>query len=461
MRPKKIAFKNRILGFLSKNDQRTKRIVENVFFSFSIKAGSIMVSLFLVPLTINYINPLQYGIWITISSIITWMSFFDIGLGNGLRNKLAQCLAINDFENGKKYVSTTYAILTILSAFIFILFLIINQFIDWRGILNIPNSVNDNIQTIMLIVICSFCVQFVLQILNIVLIASHQSAKSGFVTFMGQLFVVFFIYIFKRTTVGTLSLLVKISIFSPIIVLLLCSIYFYTKKLKQISPSIKAINFRYTKDILNSGTIFFILQLGAILLFQTDNIIISKVIGPSEVTNFNVSYRLFSVVTMIFTILITPYWSAFTEAYAKNDFIWMRKEVKKIRKIWVLSSFIFVPFLYLVSDFLFKIWVGKSVNISHGLSFSMSLYVIGHTCLFLNCYFLNGVGKIKLQFYLYIFSTLINIPLGVFLGKSYGLIGVVFSNIIIFVYMNVFLWIQANYILKGITANSRFKIWYK
>ena len=62
---------------------------------------AICCNLFLVPLTINYINPLQYGIWITISSIITWMSFFDIGLGNGLRNKLAQCLAINDFETSK------------------------------------------------------------------------------------------------------------------------------------------------------------------------------------------------------------------------------------------------------------------------------------------------------------------------------------------------------------------------
>ena len=54
------------------------------------------IGLVLVPLTINYLNPTKYGIWITLSSVIGWFSFFDIGLGNGLRNRFAEAIANND-----------------------------------------------------------------------------------------------------------------------------------------------------------------------------------------------------------------------------------------------------------------------------------------------------------------------------------------------------------------------------
>jgi hypothetical protein len=43
--------------------------------------------------------------------MVVWISFFDIGINNGLRNKLTAALAHNDYNLGRKYVSTTYAIL--------------------------------------------------------------------------------------------------------------------------------------------------------------------------------------------------------------------------------------------------------------------------------------------------------------------------------------------------------------
>src|SRR5438876_10388425 len=69
--------------------ERTIRIKKNIFSSFLLKSASIFIGMIMVPMTINYVNPTQYGIWLTLSSMISWFSFFDIGLGNGLKNKLA------------------------------------------------------------------------------------------------------------------------------------------------------------------------------------------------------------------------------------------------------------------------------------------------------------------------------------------------------------------------------------
>src|SRR5690606_19352204 len=97
---------------------------------------SICISFIMVPLTIDYINPSGYGIWLTLSSIVGWFSFFDIGLTQGLRNKFAEAKAKGDDAAAQMYVSTTYAVLGIIFSLIWLLYLIFSQFLDWASILN-------------------------------------------------------------------------------------------------------------------------------------------------------------------------------------------------------------------------------------------------------------------------------------------------------------------------------------
>ncbi|TKT87656.1 lipopolysaccharide biosynthesis protein [Dyadobacter frigoris] len=443
-------YRLKISNLFEKRNERSQKIIKNILMSVGIKGGSIVIGLLLVPMTINYINPLQYGIWLTVSSIISWMNFFDIGMGNGLRNKLTTSIALGEYDNAKKYVSTTYATLCIISSLLFIIFWFINPHIDWRKFLNIPTSVSDNINLVILIVFSSFCLQFVIQLINTVLTSIHEPAIAGLISFIGQVMLLLTIFILKNTFLpGSLQVLVLALTAVPILILLVASIILYATELKHFAPSLKSVDFKYARNILEVGGAFFVIQIGALILFQTNNIIITKIIGPEAVTQFNVAYKLFSVVIMAFTIIMTPYWSAFTDAFAKKDFLWMKKSMTTLRKIWAFIAIIIVPLIVVISDYLFKIWLNDSVSIPFNLSIAMGLYVIFYTCLSLNCFFLNGVGKLKIQLYLYIIVSVINVPLGIYLGKNFGLQGVVFSNVIIFVAMNVVLWIQTNKVLNN------------
>ena len=111
------------------DNTRTKLAIKNIIGSLFVKGGSILISLLIVPLTINYVSTEKYGIWLTLSSIIAWFSFFDIGLGNGLKNKLAHAIANEDHNLAKIYISTTYAILAILVAIFILVFFVFNHFI--------------------------------------------------------------------------------------------------------------------------------------------------------------------------------------------------------------------------------------------------------------------------------------------------------------------------------------------
>ena len=125
----------KIYAKLTGGSVRTAKLKKNVLLSLFVKAGSIICSLLLVPATIDFVNNVQYGIWLTISSIVAWMSFFDVGFTNGLRNKLAEAFGFGKVKLAKAYISTTYATLSIIFTVLMILLLVVIRFTSMSSLL--------------------------------------------------------------------------------------------------------------------------------------------------------------------------------------------------------------------------------------------------------------------------------------------------------------------------------------
>ena len=105
-----------IQHFFTRGHERTQTIKKNVVVSFLLKGASVLVSLLNVPLAIRYVDSMQYGVWLTLSAMFTWFTLFDIGFGNGLKNKLTEALAKGDDTRARAYVSTTYFAVAVISA---------------------------------------------------------------------------------------------------------------------------------------------------------------------------------------------------------------------------------------------------------------------------------------------------------------------------------------------------------
>ena len=150
---------------------------------------------------------------------------------------------------------------------------------------------------------------------------------------------------------------------------------------------------------------------------------------------------------MIFMLVITPFWSAFTEAYVKDDYAWIKIALTKINKLWVVLSMLSILML-IISPWLYKIWVGNNIIVPFSLSLAMCLYMISLVWQATHVQLLNGTGKIKLQFYLVVFSSIVNIPLSIFLGRRMGVAGVTFSNVILLAAMGIIFSVQTGKIIN-------------
>jgi O-antigen/teichoic acid export membrane protein len=433
--------------FFNRGHERSVKAKKNIVQSIFLKGGSVIISLTLIPLTINYINPTQYGMWLTLSSIITWAGLFDMGLGNGLRNKLAAMIALNDVSAARSYVSSTYVLLFIISTIMFTVFYFVNPYIKWQQVLNAHNTESNYLSMVVLVVFAFFCFQFVIQLINNVLTANQAPAKSSFLNLMGQLLSLIVVLFLIRYKQGALMDVVIIIAGLPLIVLLAGSAWYYNGTYKSLAPGFRYINFKHAKELLGVGGGFFIIQINALVLYETDNIVITQIFGPKEVTTFNVAYKLFSMILMFFVIVITPFWSAFTEAYTKNDFEWIKRTLIKINKLWLVLSFCTVCLLVL-SPWLYDLWLGKSIIVPLSLSVAMCLYTITIIWQAIHVQFLNGVGKIRLQLYLGIIGSIVNVPLSIFLGRKIGLAGVTLSNVILFIVMGVVFSVQTKKLIN-------------
>ena len=206
----------------------------------------------------------------------------------------------------------------------------------------------------------------------------------------------------------------------PLLVLLVSSLFFFHSKYKAYKPSISHFDKTKINDLMGLGMKFFIIQLGSTMLFLTDNIIIAHVLTPADVTPYQIALKYFSVIMIGFSIIITPYWSAITEAYQKNEMGWIKKSITTLNKIWglgVIFSLVLLALFYPV----LKIWVGKDIHVPLLLAMQCVLFVILQTKNRIFTYFLNGTGKIVVQMLTGVLTLVINIPLSIYFAKYLNL----------------------------------------
>jgi O-antigen/teichoic acid export membrane protein len=440
-------FTERIRNFFQGN-KRSVEVKKNIAYSLLIKGVSIFLSLMIVPLTLGYVSSELYGVWLTLSSLLTWLSFFDIGFTQGLKNKLGEALAKGNYKRGKQLISTTYFVLLVIFIPLCIIFEFLVPFIHWDTLLNVNPRHLEDLNKAMSVIVACFCLQMILNVLSAVVQAFQKVALSSLFGVIGQaisFIVVYLLSVFFPPSLFSLSIAFSCM---GILVYFICTVTLFNTKFKMVSPSVGEISLDCVSDIFNLGVKFFLLQIQYIVYYQTTNFLISNLIGPTEVTVYNVAYKYIHIASMIFTIIVTPIWPACTEAYVKNDFTWMLHTYKKMVRIYWMVNFALLAML-MISPFIYQIWVGDKVNVPFMLTAVITLYISISNWNRMVVYIINGTGLVLLQTIVTTIGMFIFIPLAVFWGKAFGTHGIILSLIMINIILAIIYTAQVSKILSG------------
>lgn len=389
-----------------------RKLANNVIAAFAIKGTGLLVSIIGLPLYISYFdNKTALGVWFTLHTLVGWILSFDIGVGNGLRNKLTIALANKDYESGKSLISSAYSVMGLLTILIAFIVSIICHLINWNSALNIDPSVIDGNTltngTFIMFVGVLGC--FFFQIVRGQLYALQLSSVNNFLHMSTNICMVAILFVLPKdgdvaSKFTTLAIAYAIIINLPYTIATIIVHKFSI--LKNCSPSLKYISKDATRAVVGLGLTFFVVQLLHMAINVSNEFFITTCFDPKYCVDYQIYFRFFSLLGTLIMLALTPLWSAITKAYAEKRYMWIYK-LNKFLTLIAVGAVGIQCLMLLILQPLINLWLRDSaITVDYLAASFFLMYSVEMIWVSVQSTMVAGLGKLKTQLIFYSIAVL-------------------------------------------------------
>ncbi len=408
--------------------ERYRRAGLTASTSYIAKALTMLMGIASVPLTVHYLGPERYGVWLTISSLLVWVALTDFGLaGNALVNVLSEAVGNDDRESARHYAASAFWALVTIALVIGVVFTVAFHSIPWRAVFRVSDATSrQELETTCALVLTLFVINLPLSLLQS-LYSAHQDGylaniwgiASGLVSLLGLVVV-------TRFHGGLPQLVLAIS-GGPAFVLLANAYYAFRRRYPSLAPAPSAVRWTCIRRLLKLGGKYMIMQLAALGIYQSQAMIITQLLGPSQVVIFVVTYKVVTLPVDLAYMGSAPFLSAFGEAKARRDWNWIKGAFKNATVASVALGVPLAAALALAAKPLILIWAGPSAVPDSHLVLWLFIYTAVGVCLMMSGHLLAGVQRLEPLALSIVLCALGCVVLGVLFAPWWGLSGVAFA----------------------------------
>lgn len=410
-------------------NERIRKIIKTAWSGLAARLITIVVSLLMVPMAVHYLGTEQYGLWVAVSSLVAMLAFLDGGAGNAVINMVAHASGAKEDSLGK-IVSTAFFSLLVLALVCCLLFLVTFPFVSWGKLLGVSGSTSpSDLKIVVILVGMFFFVSMFTTLVGKIQRGMQEGNLDNFWNGMGAVLSLLFVYIAIQKDAGLVGFVIAFLAGSFFAYLGSMAHYFFFYR-RNLRPRFGNVDGTVAKDLFAVGGMFFVLQIAGAIQGQADNVIIANMLGAAAVTNYAICMKLFLMVPMLSSLILTPLWPAYREALASGDMQWVKSTfVRSMR--W--AFFISIPsavVLVMLGGKIIELWVGQetvpSMDLLLGCGIWLVMMTIGNTL----GVFLNGLQLVKIQIIVATSSAIINVLLSIWLIKVIGVVGAIWGSVI-------------------------------
>jgi len=435
--------------------ERTRNYFQQIKGSVVYKALAMLASFLAIPLMIQYLGEEQFGVWSTLLTVMSWIVFFDLGVGNGLRNKVAEALAKNDKLEAAQYISSGYSLIGLMALLVWAVVTGVSYFLPWQAIFNTQAISEDTLRLTVQVGVFFVVLNFWIGLICAILGAVQKTS----ITALGQLISNFvaLLFVFLLTKKFDASIIHLAWAYGASLVIANLGLswwFFHVQPELRPKPSLESWRVR---PLLGLGFQFFAIQIAVLIIFTTDKILITQLFGPEYVTQYDIVFKLFSVITFAHTLISAPLWSAYTDAYHRSDFVWIRNMLNKQLKIYFLVTIATLG-LIIFARSIINLWIGYEFEVPFSLLMFMGLLILISVWNNIFGVLLGGIGKIRLGSIYTIFTALLNIPLSYLMAINFefGVSGVVLGTMLSIALSSIIGPIQVYFFIYARNKNTTF-----
>lgn len=373
-----------------------------------IRIISSIAGLLSVGLSIRLLGNTNYGTWITIYTIISWISILEGGIAASTKNAIGKFHATGNIESLNHIYSTSRFLGLLVLILISVVFNIILELVNFLELL----GVDESNRTSVINVFFSGLIILFGKNTSAILSAIHKNHLANFNQLLSQISFVMWLGILviqnnhRDMEVQDLS---RILLLTTLLSYLMFELYISKYHLGFLRFKFNSIKKESINILRKTSVNFWAIQISSLLLFSTDIILLNKFAGPLESTKYAVTQKYYGIILLAFGILTSPLWSLIINLFENKKYKEL-KEINRLMKIIWITVFILSISLILTQDLFFSIWLGaENPNASSLIHLLMFFYSNLLCYLTIQGSFLNGTNNLSLQKTVSIFAAIVNL----------------------------------------------------
>lgn len=434
-----------LFGQIETKDHRKRRvlsIIQSVVTSLGNKAITMVVSFLSVPLTIGYLGPERYGAWITIGSVLAWLALTDFGLGNGLTNAVTTAAGEDRPDVARMHLSNGLFLLSIIAGVTGLVALAAWPFVNWAALFGVTSELaRAEIGPAVAAALVVFLLQFPLGLAGKTYLAYQEGRFGSYWGAAGNILSLVALLIVTQTQGGLVWLVVALS-GTSLLVNLASNLWVFIFHRPILSPRLRYVDFGAMHSLSRVGGKFFLIQIMALVTFQTDNLVVGYYLGAARVPEYSLTYTLFSYTSLPQNALFAYLWAAYTEAIARKDIAWVSRTYHLNLLLGMVFTTVAVAGIAVIAKPFMGWWAGAAVVPSTTLIAWMAAWSLINAFTNPIACLLASAAHLRAQIIYSALATVSNIGLSIFLVQRYGVEGVIAATVIsyaVFVCIPVYL----------------------
>jgi O-antigen/teichoic acid export membrane protein len=413
-----------------RSKERHRRVLLTGGSALLAKGIAVATSLITIPLTLNYLGSERFGLWMTISSLITILGFADFGIGNGVLNAVANAHGKEDPAAIRDAVSSAVVLLAGIAIVIITVFFWLLSSTDWGHFFNVTSLLarSEAGPATAIFVSC-----FALNIPADVVQRLQLGLQEGFVSKLWQVwgsvvgFLGVIIVIYFRQGLPWLILALA---GGPLLITILNNIVFFGWMRPALRPDLHGISLDTMAYIARLGALFFVLQLVVAVAFSSDNFIVARILGPDAVTRYSITAKMFSFTALGLSMFLGPLWPAYGEAIARKDLDWVKKTLIRSTCAAVAIAATVSLLLLLAGPWILHVWVRRPLAPPFLLLLGLGLWSVMDAAGQSVSMFLNGANTVLPQVVIASIFAVGCLLLKLFFVHRFGFVGVPWATLI-------------------------------
>ena len=415
---------------LNLKSSRYGRIVQAVWSGGAARALSSGIALISLPLAVRYLGAERYGVWATITTTVVWINLLDLGIANTLTNSISRAYALGDRQAAGRWFTNALVLTGGMTALAAGACALLFPQVNWMRLLNVsaPASAAEVEHTaaaaVALMLLALPC--------NLVskLLAGYQELhRNNYATCAGAV-----------AGLCGLALGIALHVSMPVLFVMSAGCLTFTSlamltavvawQKPWLMPRLSFLELSSIKELLRSGSSFFLIQVAAVVVFSSDNLIVSHYLGASEVTPYSITWRVVGFVAVLQSLIFPALWPAYSEAYAKQDYRWIRRTFGITMAGTVALNLLCVAVLLLFGRGLIRMWAGPAAVPSASLLLAMCLWALVSGFMTVESCLLAALNRIREQAVLSIVAAGVNVALSLIWVRQIGALGVIAGTIV-------------------------------